>query len=69
VVTPKAVKTVNEGPAHRRKKHYQHVTTAKPQPAVNAEYGLPNLSKNWYWSNASQNITPTLHYPVTPSSA
>src|SRR5262245_8896087 len=69
VVTPKAVKTVNQGPAHRRKKHYQRVTTAKPQPAVNAEYGLPPLSKNWYWSNASQNITPTFHYSVTPSSS
>jgi hypothetical protein len=69
VVTPKAVKTVNERSPHRRKKHYQRVTTAKSKPAVSAGHGLPHLSANWEWSNASQNITPKLHYSITPSSA
>jgi hypothetical protein len=41
------MKTVNERPPHRRKKHYQRVTTAKPKPAVNAWRGLPRFSNNW----------------------
>jgi hypothetical protein len=47
VVTPKAVKTVNERSPHRRKKHYQRVTTAKPKPAVNAGHRLPHFNANW----------------------
>jgi hypothetical protein len=47
VVTPKAVKTFNERSSHRRKKHYQRVTTAEPKPAVNAGQGLRHLDANW----------------------
>jgi hypothetical protein len=47
VVTPKAVKTVNERSAHRCKKHYQRVTTAKAKPAINAGHRLHYLGANW----------------------
>jgi hypothetical protein len=47
VVTPKAMKTVNERSPHRCKKHYQRVTTAEPKPAVNAGQGLHYLGANW----------------------
>jgi len=53
VVTPKAVKTVDERSSHRRKKHYQRVTAAKPKPAVNAGQGLRHLSKNSSGSNVA----------------
>jgi hypothetical protein len=47
VVTPEAVETVDERSPHRRKKHYQRVTTAEPKPAVNAGQGLYDLAANW----------------------
>jgi hypothetical protein len=51
VVTPKAVKTVNERSPHRHKEHYERVTTAKPKPAVNAWRSLPRFSDNLSRSN------------------
>jgi hypothetical protein len=53
VVTPKAVKTVNECPTHRCKEDYQHITTAKPQPAINAGCGLSHLSDDSSGSNGA----------------
>src|SRR5213596_2276450 len=64
VVTAEAMKTVDERSPHRRKKHYQRVTTTKTKPSVNAGHGLAHLSAIWEWSNASQNITQN---SITPS--
>src|SRR5262249_45953538 len=77
LVAAETVKTVTERASHRDKKHHQRIPTAQPQPAVNAWRGLPPLSNDWSGSNgvleqrsnASQNVTPTLHCSITPSLA
>src|SRR5262249_32693781 len=47
LVATESAKTVNERSPHGRKKHYQRITTAKPQPAVNAGHCLRHASKDW----------------------
>jgi len=46
VVTPKTVETVEKRSPHRRKKHYQRVTAAKAEPAINAGQNLRHLNGN-----------------------
>jgi hypothetical protein len=46
VVTPKAVKAVDKRSPNWRKEHYQRVTTAQPEPGVNAGQSLRHLDGN-----------------------